>query len=492
MRAIHQATVCRRVCGWQRLQVFGVVCVLALGVAGYAQGQPVVGMGLAPAVVSEADAGASVTLTFTVEGDIPPPEFDIVGTLISGGLPILFDGRDMNAILDEISGDPIMDGLVLGAFSAPDRPHVLAFVLLQPTSSITFNILDDVVQEADQSYTFDILTSDACAIDSTYSVNPAASSATLTLIDGQGGPGIGPTVGLTVDRTELNEGDQFTVSFTVDGEMPADGLTVLVASPTPRVLGEFAIFNEDGTPAIELRGIAGFPTVGDDRASSFLVTLIEPQATMTLRLFDDGPNEGTETLPFDLVDGEVYEVDPNANSATLTIMDASQAVGPTVGITLDRSDVIEGEPVALTFTVTGEMPAEGLTVLVNDTASVQNQVSSLTEFDLTGIAYTGLAEPPRVAEGGSGFFATLIAPTATITLPVLNDGVDEDEALESFTFELTGGETYEVDPGASRVTLHIHDVPVCQPTVPASGAMRDVARAVRQWFGGTSALSPPN
>jgi hypothetical protein len=66
---------------------------------------------------------------------------------------------------------------------------------------------------------------------------------------------------------------------------------------------------------------------------------------------------------------------------------------------------------------------------------------------------------------------------------VLNDGVDEDEALESFTFELMDGEAYEVDPGASRVTLHIHDVPVCQPTVPT---------AVRQWFGGTSALSPPN
>jgi hypothetical protein len=369
--------------------------------------------------------------------------------------------------LDEISGEPIMGGLVLGnAF--PAESDVLEFVMLANTASITLNILDDVVQEADQIYTFGILANDACAIDSNYLINPAASSATVTLTDGNGGPGIGPTVSLAVTQTALNEGDPFTVNFTVAGDMPAEGITVLVDSSTTRALGEFAIFNEDGTPAIELTGIAGLPTVGNSDGSGFMVTLIEPQASITLRVFDDGPNEGTETLTFDLVDGEAYELDPSANSATLTIMDALPVTGPTVGINLDRSHVMEGEAVTLTFTATGELPADGLTVLVNDTASVQSQVSSLTEFDMSGIEYTGLTEPPVGAEGDSGFFATLIAPTATITLPVLDDGVDEDEALESFTFELMDGEAYEVNPSASSVTLNIRDVGACQPMAQAS------------------------
>lgn len=491
MLARNQATVRQRVRWWPRLPMFGFVWALALGVASYAQAQPTVGMEISPAVVSEADAGAAVTLTFTVEGDIPPPEFDIVGTLISGGLPILFDGRDLNAILDEISGDPILDGLVLGTFFDPDQPNVFEFVLLQNTASVTLNILDDVVQEADQTYTFDILPNDACVSDSNYLVNPAASSATVTLTDGHGGLGVGPTVRFSVSPSTLNEGDAVTVNFIVDGEIPAEGVTVLVDSPTPRVLGEFAIFNEDGTPAIELTGIAGFPEVGDSSASSFLVTLVEPQATMALRVFDDGPNEGTETLAFDLIDGEVYEVDPNANRATLTISDELQSAGPIVGITLDRSDVVEGESATLTFTVNGEIPAEGLTVLVNDTTSAQSQAGSLTEFDITNIQFTGIAEPPIGAEGDSGFFATLIAPTATITLPVLDDGINEDEAQESFTFELIDGETYEVDPGAGSVTLNISDVTVCQPTASSSRAMSDLERTVHQLFRSVSLKSAP-
>jgi hypothetical protein len=172
-------------------------------------------------------------------------------------------------------------------------------------------------------------------------------------------------------------------------------------------------------------------------------------------------------------------------------MDALPATTPTVGITLDRSDVIEGGSATLTFTVTGELPAEGLTVLVNDTASVQNQVRSLTEFNVAGIEYTGLAGPLVAAEGDSGFFATLIAPTATIILPVLDDGIDEDEALESFTFELIVGEAYEVDPRASSVILNISDATVCQPTTSSTGAMRDVEWTVRKLFGGTLASPTP-
>lgn len=132
---------------------------------------------------------------------------------------------------------------------------------------------------------------------------------------------MGPTVGISFSETELTEGDEFTLNFNVEGDIPAEGLTVLVDSPTQFALGEFNIFNEDGTPAFTSTGIAGVPTVGDIGASGFLVTLTEPDASITISVFDDGPNEGLESLTFELVNGEVYEVDAAASSATLTIDD---------------------------------------------------------------------------------------------------------------------------------------------------------------------------
>ena len=71
------------------LRTLGVVSVMVLWVASFAQGQPVVGMSFEPTLASEAD-GDTVALAFTVDGEIPPPVFDEEGNLVSGGLPILF------------------------------------------------------------------------------------------------------------------------------------------------------------------------------------------------------------------------------------------------------------------------------------------------------------------------------------------------------------------------------------------------------------------
>ena len=84
--------------------------------------EPVVSLDVAPAVVSEEEEGASVTLTFTVEGEIPTPEFDANGNLVSGGLSILFDGSDVTPIFEEITGGPVIDGFVVGDFADPAQP----------------------------------------------------------------------------------------------------------------------------------------------------------------------------------------------------------------------------------------------------------------------------------------------------------------------------------------------------------------------------------
>ncbi|MEL6351883.1 MAG: Ig-like domain-containing protein [Cyanobacteria bacterium J06627_28] len=286
---------------------------------------PEVSLFIEPDLLSEEDADTTlVSVGFSVDGVIP-----------EGGLSVLVTGSV--DILDQVDGarDIAFNNAVLGDFFDP-ATGTFEVIISDNSGSIDLPILNDVIQEEDQDFSFTLVENDAGAIDATYTLNPAANTDTVTLIDGNGGPGVGPTVGISVSETSLNEGDTFTVNFTVDGDIPDGGLTVLVDSPTPRSIGEFVIFNEDGSPAVEFEGIAGFPEVGDSGASSFLVTLTEPTSSLTLSVFEDGPNEGLETFTFNLVDGEVYEVAPDASSFTFTINDFE-----TVGT--DESDRLVGD-----------------------------------------------------------------------------------------------------------------------------------------------------
>ncbi|MEM9002230.1 MAG: spondin domain-containing protein [Cyanobacteria bacterium P01_F01_bin.86] len=289
-------------------------------------GLPIVSLNLEPAVVSEEDAAPSFTATFTVtNGEIPAVELDSDGNYVSGGLSVFVDGGlDIINIFDEVSGAQILDGVTLGSFFDPDQPGLVEFILLESTATASLDILNDVIEEADQDYTFNLLNDENGLLGSNYVVNPGAASATVTLIDDNGGPGVGPTVGVTVTDTELTEGEAFTVNFTVDGDdVPSaeNPLTVLVDSPTFAALGEFALFDDSGTPLFSTTGIAGVPQVGDTGASSFLVDIIDANASISLSVFEDGPDEGLETLTFDLVNGEEYEVSETNGSFTLNIDD---------------------------------------------------------------------------------------------------------------------------------------------------------------------------
>ncbi|MEO1391260.1 MAG: hypothetical protein AAFV85_28365, partial [Cyanobacteria bacterium J06634_6] len=144
-------------------------------------------------------------------------------------------------------------------------------------------------------------------------------------------------------------------------------------------------------------------------------------------------------------------------TVTFTISDDIQAVGPTIGLTVDKTDVTEGETITLTFAVDGEIPPEGVQVLVNDADSARSGLRSLTEFDVANIQTTGITGAPTPADGDSGFFITITEPTATLTVPVFDEGADEDEANEVFNFTLVDGEAYEVDEAASGFTLNISD-----------------------------------
>ena len=405
--------------------------------------EPLVSFEVVPSSFSEESENNLVQWVWTVTGEFPEDGI-IVNLETSGGNPdIPFDFTNQFAASPEAE---FIDADIVGF---DEETGDLNILLEAPEASFQLYFADDIIEEGTQVFNFDLVEGEGYVVDPEQSVNE------FTITDDNGGPGIGPTVSLSVSETDLAEGDPLTVDFTLDGEIPEGGVQVLVQSPVFGALGQFDLAD---LSVLELTGIAGVPEVGDGGGGSFLVTITEPTASITTSVFNDIIAEEPLELPFTLANGELYEVDPEASEVALTISDETQPAGPTVGLTVDNTDLFEGDTFTITLDVEGEIPAEGLTVLVNDVTSAQNQLRSLTEFDVGNIELTGISGFPIPAEGDSGFFVTIAEPTATITLPVFDDGADEIEAEEVFTFELIDGEAYEVSPDASSVALNITDV----------------------------------
>lgn len=415
---------------------------------------PVVSFETTPSTLSEEAESNLVEWKWTVTGDFPE-EGITVNLDTSGGNPnIPFDFTNQFAASPEaefINSD-IVD------FDDTGRLNIL---LSEPEASFKLYFINDIIEEGTQPFDFQLVEGEG------YTVDSSQNSTLFTITDDNGGPGIGPNVGISASATDLTEGDEITINFSADGEIPEDGVQVLVQSSVPGALGQFDLSD---LSTLQLDGIAGLPEVGDAGGSSFFVTIAEPEASITTSVFDDILAEEPLELPFTIVNGEEYEVAPDAGSITLNVVDETQPAGPTVGLTVDNSDVVEGDSITLTLNVDGEIPAEGLTVLVNDTDGAATQQRSLTEFDVAQIETTGLSEFPRPADGDSGFFVTITEPTATITVPVIDEGIDEDDALESFTFEVIDGEAYQVDSDNGAVTLNFSDASGTTPTPPTGEA----------------------
>jgi hypothetical protein len=404
---------------------------------------PVVSFETTPDTFSEEAENNLVEWKWTVTGDFPE-EGILVNLDTSGGNPdVPFD------FTNQFAAEPPAEFINSTIVDSDNDTGRINILLTEPEASFKLYFINDILEEGAQPFDFQLAEGEG------YTVDPDQNGTIFTITDDNGGPGVGPTIGISASATDLAEGDPLTVTFTVDGEIPEEGIQVLVESPVFGALGQFDLADLSN---LELTGIDGLPEVGDAGGGSFFVTITEPTATITTSVFDDILAEEATELPFTIANGELYEVDPDAASITLNLADETAPSGPVVGLTVDKTDIIEGETITLTFNVEGDIPEGGVTVLVNDAESAGSQLRSLTEFDVSNIETTGIAEFPEPADGDSGFFVNITEPTATITLPLLDDGADEDEAAESFTFEVIDGEGYDVDPDAGSITLNIADV----------------------------------
>ncbi len=196
-----------------------------------------------------------------------------------------------------------------------------SFTITEADASITLPVFNDILEEADATYTYTLVDGDG------YAVNPEANESTFTVTDGVPG-GVGPTVEISATTDTLFENEQtpITINLTTQGEIPAEGLVVFIEGP-PRAIAEFDVnatnprLPEDETevtgPVIEGGSIVGT----DETAGGFFFRVTEENSSITVPVFQDDVAEGLETLTFTLRDGELYEVGANASSITVTIED---------------------------------------------------------------------------------------------------------------------------------------------------------------------------
>ena len=424
-------------------------------------------------VVEFVEDGGTSEVNFTIrsEGDIPEGGiefvlnssanlFDYVSLRQQDTLPSTIGGQYLSAFYNE-------DGIPTGLLLRIEQPTMT--VNLEAANRATFAVdffgvepyLDDVYEplETDgaEDVTFFLQPGEG------YEIAPAAGETEITYYDtiadvpasGGGGSTL-PEVAVSISETQLIETEQTetTLTFTLSEPPPAEGLTVVLDSDdntdVGSVLSQFDVLNA--------QVVGGdFPIANADR-SGFFFNITEQTATITLAVFDeltvDAPGvapdsfqEGIFDLTFALEPQLNYTIDPDASEVNLTIADNPNSqifVRP-----IASSDTLiesEGSVGTLTLSLGAPPSAEGLTVSLSSDA--------LADFDTDAIAVEG---GTLAAVRENGLDITLTEREATVSLPILDDGIDEVGETATFTVEPGGG--YETSEAVAAVTFSLSDTP---------------------------------
>ncbi|MEM9091466.1 MAG: TIGR03118 family protein [Cyanobacteria bacterium P01_F01_bin.53] len=400
--------------------------------------------------------GGAITFVLNTDGAIPADGIEVV------------INSDANLEDYLFTFDPfIRGGEILGpVVDAEGNPSGIRLKLTQPTTLVNITVADKPVPETDgpEEVTFSLDSSVA---------NISAAESTVTFYDTIAAvppTTTGLTVGLTVENAALVEadGNKATLTFSLSEPPPAEGVLVYVNTSattagesvngqTFGLLGQFDVFGA------EISG-GTFPTP-DFASSGFYFNITEQTATISIAVFPDDVPEGLQAFQVTLGGSADYQVDPAASAVTVTLADTDDSL-PQISLSTEPTVLVESEQTASvhTFTLSAPPPPEGLRVSVT--------ADGLDEFDLSGIATTGITGDINVAESSPpqlGF--TITEDTATITLPVADDG--ESEGLETATFTLNPSDAYQIDEIAASGSFQIVDTPADAPSSPVEAEVND-------------------
>ena len=417
------------------------------------------------AVVEHVDVGGVSSTTFTIQAD---------GELPEGGLEFVLNSDanlfDYVSYLGQSALPSTIGGQSLGAYyNADGIPTGIRLLIDEPLMTVTYetannrpwfptfygNIVDryePLETDGPEEVNFFLQPGEG------YNVSAEAGATDVTYYDSVADvppPTVGdaaPVVSITASESTLIETAQTetTLTFNLSEAPPAEGLTIFVNSEDETTVGsplsQFAVLEAEVTGG-------SFPIPNGD-SSGFFFTVTEQTASITLSVFNEltVPNidpltvqEGLVGLNFALQPLAGYTIDSDASEINFTIADNPDS-GIQVSLTGEPESLIESEGTLSVhnFSLSAPPPAEGLTVSVN--------ASALSEFDLDAIDVVG---GTIAAVRDDGFDFTITEQTATISLPVLDDGVAEGS--ETAIFTLIESDGYELNAAFNEATFTLAD-----------------------------------
>jgi CubicO group peptidase (beta-lactamase class C family) len=412
---------------------------------------------LAPAIVKSSEDGTSIlSFILSAEGEIPEE-----GLVVTVNSNIAF--RDNFAFLAERPFN--LGGEFVGAvFNSAGEATGFKYRLTQSKAVINFRTSDN--GKGNETVSFNLVA------DSGYKIDANAASSNVIFYDSLKtipAPGnVPPEVSLSVSNPILNEvtGNTTTLTIKLTSPPPPEGVLVYIKGDRParggllgRSLSEFDLFNAEVTGAT-------FPAP-DSTANGFFVRVTQQTATISFAAFpNDEEVEGLEEVTFSLVPVPGSKISTTGNAVTLATIDNADSQ---IQVHLAGSPAILVESAKTvsvhTFTLSAAPPKDGLVVSV--------VAPNISEFDLAGIKVEG-GEIARVTP--TGFDLKITAKTATIKLPVANDG--KVEGLETATFTLQDAPAYQVNPSGTVATFKIVDTAAEAPVLTVSEANDIIAKAV--------------
>ncbi|MEM7595694.1 MAG: hypothetical protein AAF383_30040, partial [Cyanobacteria bacterium P01_A01_bin.83] len=290
-----------------------------------------------------------------------------------------------------------------------------------------------------------------------YRANPAQSQVVTNLLDGIISTDL-PIISLFAELTEVEEGQQIEFNFGLSEPVPTDGLTVVLdlVEDTDPLPGDTNFFVEGS------ENVTDFELIINEESGLIqqaLVTLAPgaSEATLLNDIIADEATEGEESISFALAESDEYEIDPEINAASYTILDTSTDL-PIISLFAEPTEVEEGQQIEFNFGLSEPVPTDGLTValdLVEDTDPLPGDTNffvegseNVTDFELIINEESGLIEQALVTLAPGASEATL-----------LNDIIADEatEGEESISFALAESDEYEIDPEINAASYTILD-----------------------------------
>ena len=264
----------------------------------------------------------------------------------------------------------------------------------------------------------------------------------------------------------------FSLVLDVDGDIPAEGLEVIVNSDSD--FSEY--FSRLGRQPFSVGGEVVEATYADDGTPTGIKLLVTgPNALFSFNIVEseEAETDGSETLTFSLADSADYTVNSDAQASTITFYDTladvpSPTSMPTVGISIDNTELVEANCDSLTLTNNedSDNPNAGGLVYVNSGVR-----AAVGEFNIFNAEVSGGVFPSSNFLS-SGFYFKVFENGASIKLDVFDETTNPEiepedavEGIENFTFSIVEGPGYGIDANASSVSYSIADAADSVPLV---------------------------